>query len=107
MKTTVPALNRKKPQNNLELAVPNNYLLLYVFHGIDLFKLAICTLHIKQSFSKIQINRDCNPQNGLVEKSFTLRVWLNALDVTAATLHPVSEHSGLDLWPYKHGGEES
>ena len=56
-------------------------------------------LHIKHSFNKIQVNRDCNPQNDLVEKTFTLQVWLDALDITAATLHPVSEHSGLDLWP--------
>lgn len=56
-------------------------------------KLAVYMLHTKQSFDKIQINRDCNPQNDLVEKSFTLQVWLDALDFAAATLHPVSEHS--------------
>lgn len=56
------------------------------------FKLAICMLYIKQSFNNIQINRDCNPQNDLVEKSFTLQVWLDALDVTAATLCPVFKH---------------
>lgn len=83
--------NQKKNPNNLELTLPNKYLLLHVFHATDLFKLAICMWYIKQSFNKIQINRDCNPQNDLVEKTFALQVWLDALDVRAATLHSISE----------------
>ena len=41
------------------------------------------------------------------KKTFTLQVWLDAVDITAATLHPVSKHKRLDLLPYKCGGEES
>lgn len=103
VKTTIPALNRKKPKKYLELEIPINKVLLHGFQAFDPLKMAICKLYIEWSLKKIQISKNCNTQ----EKTFTLWVRLDALDVTAATLHPVSELLRWDLWPYRHEGEES
>lgn len=59
VKDTIPVLNGRKP-HNLELAVPKNYLLLHIFHAIDLF-VGILDVTCKVS-TKFKSTETVNPQ---------------------------------------------